>query len=137
MPAEQKPRAGGPEAQPGRQLRLGLRDGLADGWAIANDETLADLVRTRASGLQMFHVLVYIAMWGRYRDSTGVPPPSNRQLAAALKANPRTVDRYRQRFEDAFPELEDPGPLYDAARGAVGADDDPELAAVKLGGATL
>jgi hypothetical protein len=117
---------------------LGLVEGLKGGWATGSNETLADLVAERTDGLGVFYVLLYITLWGQYRDISGEAPPSNRQLAFAFKAKPRTIDRYRDRFDAAFPELADPGPLYDLARSKVDTlAARPDVAAFKLGGAVL
>jgi hypothetical protein len=133
--------AGRGVAKPSRQLRLGLREGISDGWAVGSNATLADLVGARTSGLGLFYVLMYVGLWGRYLDEHGEPPPSNRQLARAFKLAPRTVDRYRDRFDDAFPELDDPAQLYDAVRFKLAHDtvtgESPEVWAFKLGGAEL
>jgi hypothetical protein len=127
------------EAPASRQLALAFRDGLVDGWAIGRDETLADLVGSRTSGLGLFYVLLYITFWGRYRDRTGEAPPSNLALSTAMRVPNKTVDRYRRRFVEAFPELEDPGVLYDLVRPKVDdiAEDSPDVVAFKLGGALL
>lgn len=131
----------GAPATAGAQLRLGLREGIADGWAFGSNATLAELVGSRTSGLGLFYVLLYIALWGRYLDTFGEPPPSNNQLAKSMKMAAKTIDRYRHRFDEAFPELDDPGVLYDAVRfkleGDTVAGDSPDVAAFKLGGATL
>jgi hypothetical protein len=128
--------AGRGVAKPSRQLRLGLREGISDGWAVGSNATLADLVGSRTSGLGLFYVLMYVGLWGRYLEAHGEPPPSNRQLALAFKLAPRTVDRYRDRFDDAFPELDDPAKLLEAVHLEV-TGDSPEVWAFKLGGAEL
>ncbi len=122
-----------------RQLALALRDGLVDGWAIGRNETLADLVGARTSGLDLYYVLLYITFWGRYRDRTGEAPPSNLAHANALNISHRTLLRHKDRFHEAFPELEDPGVLYDLVRTKVEdtGDDPAEVVAFKLGGASL
>lgn len=127
----------GRQSEAGAQLRLGLREGLTDGWTFGNDETLADLVGSRTKGLGLFYVLVYIALWGRYRDLTGEAPPSNLAHATAMKMPHRTLARYRDRFHKAFPELDDPGPLYDLVRDQIDADASLEVVALKMGGLRL
>jgi hypothetical protein len=129
----------GKQSPPSRQLVLGFRDGLADGWAVGGNETLGDLVESRTSGLGLFYVLLYIGLWGRYRDLVGQAPPSNLAHAKVLKMPHRTLFRYRQKFHDAFPELDDPGVLYDLVRPKVEdiEDHSPEVTALRLGGAAL
>lgn len=127
-----RPQAG----QRSGQLRLGLREALTDGWAVTNS-TIADLVHERTSGIGLFYVLLYCALWGRYREMNGEPPPSNRQLALMFDMKPRTVDRYRDRFDAAFPELDSPEALWLAAQGQVDSDADPEVVAFILGSVRL
>lgn len=127
--------SGGP-ASAGRQLRLGLAEGIRDGWAIGTNDTLADLVATRSRGLAMYYVLLYVAMFAKFTDLVGRPPASDRELGRVLKASHVTLSRYRARFEEAFPELDTPAPLL-ASLPDVEIGSDVEAAAYRLGGARL
>jgi hypothetical protein len=126
-------------APAGAQLRLGLREGIVDGWTFGKNETLADLVASRTTGVGLFYVLLYVAIWGRYVELVGEPPRSNLALSTTMKMPNKTVDRYRRRFVKAFPELEDPAPLYDLVRDHVEdiSKDAAEVTAFKLGGYPL
>lgn len=119
-----------------RQMQLGLTDGIRDGWAVGTS-SLADIVYDRTHGpTEMLHVFVYIAIWGKFFELTGREPTSGRELSGAMKMPNKTLARYRIRFESAFPELENPRPLWEAFASDVEADDPPELVAFKLGQAT-
>jgi len=117
-------------------MQLGLPDGIRDGWAIGNS-SLAELVHERSDGpTGMLHVLIYIALWGKFFDLTGREPASGRELATAMQMPNKTLARYRLRFISAFPELESPRPLWEAFASEVEADDPPDVIAFKLGGAS-
>lgn len=126
-------------SEAGQQLRLGLREGIRDGWAVGGNGTLVDLVAERTSGLGVYYVLLYIAIWGRYTDLAGEPPPSNLALSTAMKMPNKTLDRYRIRFAEAFPELEDPSELYAAVREKleVSGVESVEVMSMKLAGCVL
>lgn len=118
-------------------MKLGLADGIRDGWAIGHS-SLAELVYERVDGpTGMLHVLVYVALWGKFYDLTGREPTSGRELAAAMHIPNKTLARYRLRFVSAFPELESPVELWKAFGADIEADDPPDVVAFKLGGATL
>jgi len=119
-----------------QQMRLGLSDGVRDGWAVANS-SLADLVHERVDGpTGMLHVLIYVALWGKFFDLTGREPSSGRELAAAMQMPNKTLSRYRLRFISAFPELESPAPLWEVFGQDIAEDDPPDVVAFKLGGAS-
>jgi hypothetical protein len=119
-------------------MRLGLSDGLRDGWAASG--TVAELVRERTDGaLPMLHVLTYVGLWGRFTEANGRHPRSVLELSKAMKVSQKTLWRWERRFAESFPELDSPAPLWERVRARVSADVDldPDVLAVQVGAVQL
>jgi hypothetical protein len=85
----------------------------------------------------MFYVLLYIVLWGRFVEVVGRPPVGDREHGRVIKLNHVSVMRYRLRFLEAFPELDNPAPLYELVRDRLGSDDDATVSAFRIGGVVL
>jgi hypothetical protein len=121
------------------QMRLGLAEGLKDGWAVTGS-SLAEVVEERTDGVSaMLHVLTYIALWGRFTEQAGREPASILELSTAMRMPNKTLWRWAERFAESFPELESPAPLWELVRGPVSDDLDrsPAVLAMKLGAVQL
>lgn len=126
---------GAPATQRGRGRRVRRPSATQLTWPMS--QTLGDLVHERVEGtIDLYLVLSYVALWGSFSEMTGRPPSSNRELALTWNRKPRTVDRWRDRFENAFPELESPAPLWATAREQVRSKD-PDVITHQLGAVDL
>jgi hypothetical protein len=122
-----------------QQMKLGLADGLRDGWAVSG-MTLAEVVEERTDGvLGMVNLLTYIALWGRFVELVGREPVSRLELSTSMRVPNKTLWRWAELFADSFPELESPAPLWELVRGKLSDDlnRSPAVLAVKLGAVAL
>jgi len=75
--------------------------------------TLLELVYARTGSLRRtVQVAGFILAWGVVRRELGHAPTMH-EYAQYWKTTPRTAFREQKRFREAFPELDNPGPVCD------------------------
>ena len=132
--AERNRAEGAPAPLPVRRRRR-LAVSVSEAWSVTWGSTLGDLVAERVkSPRSLYGVLSYIAAWGAFYDVMGRGPVSNRELAQTVGKGPRTVDVWRNRYDEAFPDFGTPELLWLRIRPEVGPVDDLDVAPYRLGG---
>jgi len=94
------------------------------GWAVSGSETLTDHLMERGLSLiQAMGVCRYVAMWGLYREATGVEPESVDQIIERVKVPRRTAFKWQKSFREAFPEYQSPAVLWEMVKSDVRAQE--------------
>lgn len=111
--------------------------GVQVGWKVQG--VLADVVMERR-GRQFgkaLQVLCYVAAWGLFFEAHGRGPRTDREFAAGVKGVPlNTGNRWKLLFRETFPELDDPGPLWEQVKAGVRSES-VEVVAVEVGAADV
>lgn len=142
MSAEQS--AGG--ATPVARRRLSRSEQALVALRVGKNETLADLVMDRVDKdfVRAMHVMSFIAAYGVFVEQNKREPRSVLELAATVKGkrSRATLDRWAQKFREAFPEYDMPSVLWASVRDQVMgeelfADLDSDVLTFQIGAATL
>jgi hypothetical protein len=99
------------------------------GWAVGGSETLTEVLMDRGVSLpKAMTVCRWIALWGVYREATGLEPESVDAVCALTKVNRRTAFRWQAGFREAFPEMQSPAVLWELVKADLRGDDVEKVA---------
>jgi hypothetical protein len=106
------------------------------GWKVQG--ILGEVVLDRCGndfrrGLQ---VLNYVAAWGLFFEIEGEGPTTDRRLDEVVNVPYATGSRWKRAFRQTFPELEDPGPLWEQVKAGVQSES-VDVAMLQVGASTV